>query len=175
MKTRATELRRRHRKILMWSIGIAIGVHVAVFAFSPTFQAEPMDGSGRKPEVVRPSDASPTLLDVLFGPPTITGRDGTRHVEPEARRLEKALAVKLPSGCTVFAADPAGALTGRVELSVDGQGESNVVRIAEHTGVPCADDVMTDLARDLRYHWLPDDRFPPPVHLVQPVTMAPAR
>ncbi len=173
MKTRATELRRRHRKILMWSLGIAIGVHAAVFALSPTFEAEPMDGSGRTPDVVRPSDAVPTFLDVLFGPPTITGPDGTTHVE--ARRLEKALAVKLPSGCTAFGTNSPVALEGRVELSVDGTGDSNVVKITERTGVPCVDDVMTGLARDLRYHWLPDERFPAPVHLVQPVTMTPAR
>ena len=30
------------------------------------------------------------------------------------------------------------------------------------------------LAGDLQYHWLPSERFPAPVHLVQPVTLVEA-
>ena len=42
MKTRAAELRQRDRRILIWSLSIAVVFHIALFLFWPTMEVEPL-------------------------------------------------------------------------------------------------------------------------------------
>ena len=41
-------------------------------------------------------------------------------------------------------------------------------------GDACGDQVIETVAGDLLYHWLPSERFPAPVDLIQPVTLTQA-
>jgi hypothetical protein len=62
-------------------------------------------------------------------------------------------------------------LRGYVRLQVLASGRTLVAGIDESTGDRCADRVILDLARDLLYRWIPNERFPAPVQLIQPVTL----
>ena len=53
-------------------------------------------------------------------------------------------------------------------------GHTLVDGIEESTGDECADQVILTLANDLFYRWIPSERFPAPVDLIQPVTLTQA-
>lgn len=172
MKTRSQQLRARGRKIFAWSLAIAAVVHVAVFLLTPGFRTELITSSEIRLE--RPGgapDGPPILLSLFFGPPTITATDGTTRTEPPERVLQAERLVLFPEDCPPLLLAGDAALRGRVRLRVNPSGRTKVVEVAVSTGNPCGDEVMTIVADALWYHWLPNDDYPPPVDLTQPVTM----
>lgn len=173
MSSRAAELRARHRKIFAWSLGVAVLLHVAVFWLSPTFRAEPLGGMEVQGYVETGTDGPLMELALFFGPPTIFPGDGEPWTEPAERVLEAGRVVRLSAGCEGFGLPVP--LTGRARLRVDPAGHTMAVEVAESTGEPCADEALTIVADALRYHWLPNERFPAPVEVVQPVTLVGAR
>ena len=58
---------------------------------------------------------------------------------------------------------------------VDEGGRTDDVEIEQSTGDACADEVLSRVAGDLWYRWLPSEEFPAPVDLVQPITLAETR
>ncbi len=172
MKTRSQQLRARGRKIFAWSLGIAAAIHAAVFLLTPGFRTELVTSSEIRLERPGGSAAgSPILLSIFFGPPTITAPDGTTHTEPPDRVLEAERLVLFPEDCPPLALTAETALRGRVRLRVNPSGRTKVVDVAGSTGNSCGDEVMSIVADALWYHWLPNDAFPPPVELTQPITM----
>lgn len=178
MKTRAAELRARHRTILGWSLGVAIVVHLAVFLLAPEFRTTPLASSDTDPQATDSATAATApsaVVDVLFGPPTISTPDGSTWSEPPERRLEARRGVALPPLCAAATHEGRTPLSGRVRLTVKASGRVDVTGLAESTGDSCADVVLTTVAGSLWYHWLPSERFPAPVELVQPVTLTDVR
>lgn len=171
MKSRSAQLRERHRRIFAWSLAAAVVVHLALFILTPAFRSE----TENQPEIrVLTVDRGPgpqTLVEVLFGPPAISALDGTVWPEPPDHLLKVSRLVRLPMGCGAVAPGGGGDLQGRVRLRVRASGLVDVVDVTESTGSSCGDSVMTILAGSLWYRWLPNDRFPPPVDLVQPLTL----
>ena len=168
--SRSRELRARHRRVLFWSFGVAALLHVAVLVIRPTYQVEPFVGSGL--EMV-PGDSTGmpgTPVTLFFGPPEIRGLEGVIHVEPVDRILEVPRAVDLSPACIADAGRRTA--SGRVRLSVGVLGYTDVVALEEGTGIPCWDSVLRAVAADLWYRWLPSERFPAPVDVIQPVTVS---
>lgn len=169
MKSRSEQLREKHRRVFRWSLGIAIVLHGALFAFLQ-FRVEPLAGSEEE-EIAEggPAEGRPFYVEVVFGPPEITGPDG--EVVREDRRLEADRTVLLPPECGVLARTREGQPHGRVRLRVRQSGRTDVVALTQSTGSVCGDEVVRMMAGALWYHWLPSERFPAPVDLIQPVTL----
>ena len=176
MRTRSEELRARNRRVFAVSYLIAALILGAIFVWSPAYDVEPLPSkeiervSAEEGEESTPP-TSPIFVQVLFGPPVISARDGTLWEEPEGRTLEVGRIVDIPGECQeVFASEPLP-IAGRVRLRVGGAGDADLVEVTESSGRPCFDQLIALVADALHYEWLPDDRFPPPVDLVQPVSI----
>lgn len=169
MKSRAQELRRKHRRILIGAFGVAIVLHVAGFFLLGGIRTEPE--LVFEPELEGIPAVGGAMVDVRFGPPFITLPDGTVEREPPERTLQVVRLVRLPLECTVLRDQRETMLSGSVRLRVGAQGLVEASELASSTGSPCADELMTGLADDLWYRWLPNERHPAPVELVQPVTL----
>lgn len=170
MARRTEELRRRNRTVLAWSLVAAVAIHAAVFLLAPVFHADPLPPGVSPPEEEPAAGfARPILLEVTFGPPRIAGRDGVVRTEPGERVLATRRLVPDQRGCTALARPPENPLRGAVRLRVGSSGRAVSLGVTESTGHACADRVLVEVADALRYHWLPDDRYPAPVDLVQPV------
>lgn len=172
MESRAAQLRDRHRRIFGWSLFAAVVLHVAVFVLSPTFRTELLDGPDAELRTTDASTEVPFFVDLLFGPPTISAPDGSLWTEPPDRVLQADHGVRLPAGCTELEGMP---LHGTVRLRVRASGRVDRATLTESTGSRCGDEVVAMVATDLWYQWLPNDRFPAPVELTQPVTVTEAR
>jgi hypothetical protein len=170
MKTRSDELREQSRRVLGWSLGIAALIHVAVFYFVSWSGTEGESGSGLTLLATAQWTGAP--VDVFFGPPKIFEPDGTLSTEAPDRVLEAARAIRLPPACSASALEVGTPGSGSVRLSVNGRGRVDSVALNESTGNACWDGVATQVAADLWYRWLPSDRFPAPVELLQPITVA---
>ena len=170
MKSRSEQLRERHRRVFQWSLGVAILLHGALFAFLQ-FRGEPLAASEEGEEIAEgsPGEGRPFYVEVVFGPPEITRPDG--ELVREDRRLEASRTVLLPPACGVLAQTREGEPHGRVRLRVSRSGRADVVGVTESTGSACGDEVVRMMAGALWYHWLPSERFPAPVDLIQPVTL----
>jgi len=168
--SRSEELRERHRRVFRWSLGIAVLLHVALFALWPRIQVQPLAGSEEE-EIAEgsPGDGRPFYVEVVFGPPEIMTTDG--RVVREDRHLEASRVVLLPPECGVLEQTADEKPHGRVGLRVWQSGRTDVVGIDQSTGSDCGDQVITMMAGALRYLWLPNERFPAPVDLIQPVTL----
>lgn len=150
----------------------ALAIHVAVFLLTPSFRTELLTSQEIR---LGPSGGSfeiPVLLALHFGPPTLTAPDGTAHREPPERVLDVERLVAFPEECAPFQGNGASALHGSVRLRVNPSGRTKVVDTEVSTGNPCGDEVMQIVAEALWYHWLPNDRYPAPVDVEQPITMA---
>jgi hypothetical protein len=169
VKSRSEQLRERQRRVFRWSLGIAILLHGALFAFVQ-FRTEPLAGWDEE-EVAEasPGEGRPFYVEVVFGPPEITRPGG--GVVREDRQLEADRTVLLPPGCGVLAQTIEGEPHGRVRLRVRRSGRTDVVEVTQSTGSACGDEVVRMMAGALWYHWLPNERFPAPVDLIQPVTL----
>lgn len=172
MRTSHRQHRSHYRRILGWSLAVAVAAHIAIFALSPDFEVEPLDGSRSEVVAAEANQRTPsTALEVLFGPPVITTADGSALREPPDRILRAARVTELPMLCLHLATDLRVPQSGAIRLSVNSMGHAAVIEVAESTGNACVDTILANTADALRYHWLPDDRFPAPVQLVQPVTL----
>lgn len=167
--SRSSELRAKHRRIFLLSLGAAVLLHVLAFVFWPTmqvdrtFEARPLTEAEAMPE------ANPTFVEVLFGPPDILDAEG--RLVREERSLEADHVLPLPPECAVAGRAPRLPAVGRVRLRVGFSGRATVVDLAESTGSECGDAVVASVADALQYEWLPDDRYPAPVDLIQPITL----
>ncbi len=157
-----------------WSFGLAALLHIAVFVLWPGFRIELLPGSDGRGETVSEAEGSPTFVDVFFGPPDIFEIDGTLSREPPERVLEADRVLQLPTECATLSQEGRTPAYGRVRLRVRPSGRADVIGIAQSTGDECGDDVIETVAGDLLYHWLPSERFPAPVDLIQPVTLTQA-
>jgi len=169
MRSRAAELRERHRRVFRISLGAAILIHVAVFALWPAFRTEPFPGSDREPQADGGGDGEPVYVQLLFGPPEIFERNG--QLFRETRRLEADHVLPLPLECVAPGRELRLPARGRLQLRVWKSGRADVTELVESSGSECGDAVITAGADALHYHWLPNERFPAPVELIQPVTL----
>lgn len=138
MTSRSEELRRKYRTIFAWSLGVAVIVHVVIFVVMPRFHAKsPLagDAKGGPPNAI---GGPPTMVLLVFGPPTLTKKSGGTWTEPPDHMLR-------------------------------------TTKLTRSTGDRCGDEILTEMADALVYHWLPTERFPAPVDLLQPVTVIGAR
>jgi len=171
MTTRSQQLRARDRKVLLWALFIAAAIHVAVFVLMPAFRATPVTGSDRDTTSAEAVVASPAIVSVVFGPPTILIGDSAEVTQPPDHTLRASRAVQLSTQCAWLANNLPSPLIARFRLRVAVTHEAKDVRLVETSGNVCADDALVDATRDLVYHWLPDARFRAPVQLVQPVAL----
>lgn len=183
MKTRSQELREKHRRVLAWGFIVAGLVHVGVlFALpSPQDDASAFSDGNRTPGGGGEAASDPGLeavggeadvaiyVRVLFGPPDIFDQDGNLVRKPEDRELGTARMVRLPSGCGDLG--PLLPAEGRVQIRAWGSGHTDIIDLIEGTGSECGDQIITAVSDALWYRWLPNERFPAPVDLIQPVRL----
>ncbi len=171
MNSRSEMLRRRDRKVFGWALAVAVALHVAVFVLFPGFRfrvfhaGEVELGSGSR------SGSPAVSVEVVFGAPTITDHAGVEWPEPPEHILEAGRVVPVPGECASAIGRTRLPVTGSVRLIVGGSGRASVAHMVQSMGEPCADEIMKVVAEALRYLWLPSERFPNPVDLVQPVTL----
>lgn len=170
-KKRSEQVREQNRRALAWGLVIAAVLHVAFFALSPTWEAEPSEGWTKGSEEEAPEFATPVFVRISFGPPAIEAPDGTIHQEPADRMLEAERLVRLPEPCREEAESAGELPSGSVRLRVNAGGRVTATAIEESTGLTCGDELITMVADALWYRWLPSERHPAPVELVQPVTL----
>lgn len=94
MTTRSQQLRARDRKVLLWALFIAAAVHVAVFVLMPAFRAALLPGSDRETTNAESPVATPAIVSVVFGPPTILLGDSTEVTQPPDRTLHASRAMQ---------------------------------------------------------------------------------
>lgn len=175
MPSRAEELRKKHRRILACSLGVAALLHIGFFVFAPS-------GSGSGWELQPTFDTTATAqagdpgqLAVVFGPPKITLEDGTVRQEPPDRTLEvrdvDVAHILLERDCEGVRAKGLDSAEGAVELRVNERGRAIEAEVAESPGDECKERVFTAIAGSLLYHWLPDEEAPAPVDLIQPMRL----
>ena len=167
LATRSAELRRRHRKVLGWSLagGLLLHLGAALLITWPDAEGRTILGE----QMAAGAWTGPPIA-FIFGPPTIRGRADGGSDEVVDRTLEAERSLPLPAECgrTPGAASSAPA---RLHLRLDEQGRVSTLSLAGSTGDPCWDAVAMEVAPHLHYQWLPSPRFPHPVELEQPVWM----
>ncbi len=169
MSRRHERIRQRERRVLAWSLALAAFAHLAVLVWWPGIRfAFETDDDIR---LAGPSEGTPVFVDLLFGPTEIVGPDGGTFHEPPEHVLAADRVLRLPTECTALAEEGRTPTSGRVRLSIDTNGYTELRGLVGSTGDPCGDEVITAAADALRYRWLPNDRFPAPVDVIQPVTL----
>ena len=113
-------------------------------------------------------------MDVRFDPPEILRPDGPALREPPERVLQVVRLLRLPADCEALRDAPEDGFAATVRLTVAADGRADVVRLTTGSGHDCIDGLLLSLADDLRYGWLPDERYPAPVRLDQPITLVEA-
>ncbi len=172
METRSQVLRRRHRRILRWSLAIAALLHVAALWFLPWFR--PDAGGAAGAELVEATSPIPggVLFNVYFGPPAIVASDDSVSREPASRFLKTSRVAAPPAGCRGEPWMARESASGSVRLVVAEDGHADATEVLESSGSPCWDHLLMGIAGDLRFHWIPNSRFPAPVVVHQPVTLS---
>lgn len=171
LSSRSQQLRRQHRKILGWSIAVAVVAHVLVLFFGPWFPSSL--ATGPRTELVE-GTAPPfggLAVTVIFDAPALEEEDGSLAQEPDWRILSASRSIPPPIACRDHDWLALPFAKGRVWMTVGDTGRPDTVTVAESTGDRCWDGVMVGLAGDLRYRWLPNDDFAAPVEVFQPVTL----
>lgn len=171
MSRRSADRRKRDRRVLRVSLGIAVVLHVAALGLitwsrgAPTWQPDS--------DAVRLEEDpwTGTPVTVFFGPPRIVQVDGTLSEEPADRILEAVRVLHMPPICLTREIATAAPGLGEVRLTVNTDGRIDAVTLTRSTGDDCWDRVATRVAGDLWYRWLPSDRFPAPLELFQPLTV----
>lgn len=174
-RTRSEELRERNRRVLLWSLGVASVLHVAAFVLWPEYTVEPLTAPDAKLETLGDTGGIALYVEVTFGPPEIFERDGTISVDSPRRQLEAARVLRLPQECARLTDPEALPYRGSVRLGLGTEGRAEAGGIVASTGDACADQVIRTVADALWYRWLPNERFPAPVDLIQPVTLVEAQ
>ena len=175
MSGRSTELRRRERRVFGVSFGIAVVLHVVVLGFVAWSRVAPEWSP--ESETIRLVGGSwtGTPIDVFFGPPKIYEADGSIAEEPPDRILEAVRLLQMPPVCLAREIPPSAPGFGQVRLTVNSSGRIDAVSLDQSTGDVCWDLVAIRVAGDLWYQWLPSERFPAPLELLQPLTVALSR
>jgi len=171
MGRRSEELRKRDRRILAWSLAAAALVHVAVFALAPSIRVEPLGGSDVELDTTGVAGGANASVRVFFGAPTVVIADRAAWTAPPERVLSAEREVRLPDDCFGLASEARTPIGSRVALRIRASGRVDVLGLVASSGDRCADQVLKDVAADLWYHWLPNERFEAPVNVEQPVTL----
>lgn len=118
------------------------------------------------------------FVDVHFGPPEIFLPDGTTWNEPRERVLDvrnfDLLEVHLPEACYDGPQRGLVPAEARLRLELNVLGRISDAKVESSEGDACRDGMLTAIAESLWYHWLPNEEFPAPVDLIQPVRMVAA-
>lgn len=179
MNTRSEQLRRRSRRVFVVSFLVAAVLHVAILFGMPAFHAVLPDGPASAEGDVVSVATRWQRFDVEFGPPEITDADRRIWVEPATRVLRvqdvEISDLREPVACDGRTLESIVPTSGRVRVRLAESGRVTVATIAESTGDACRDDILTAIAASVWYHWIPNDRFPAPVDLVQPLSVTEAR
>ncbi len=173
MKSRE-ERRRSERRVMLWSLTIAAVVHVLALLSLPGLRPSEFEDLEDQRDELTVVAGSAIPLDLFFGPPVIWGAEGRLNLEPPERVLEEGRAVFVSANCKRLIEESTDVMHGTVRLSVLETGLVDVIGVVESTGTVCGDYVIERVAGDLLYRWLPNDEFPAPVELVQPLTFAAA-
>ena len=170
-RSRADALRRQNRRIYFWSFGVAVVAHLLLIFFGPWFRTGP--GSIAGTELVEGGEASwgGLPITVFFGPPAIVSPDGSLSQQPEERTLSATRKVPIPVGCASNDWWALDGVNGRVRLLVNARGRIDDVELTESTGDICWDGILTAVAGDLLFRWLPSESHPAPVEVRQPVAL----
>jgi hypothetical protein len=171
MGRRSEEVRRRDRRILAWSLAAAALVHVAIFALAPSIRVEPFGGSDVELDTTGVAGGANATVKVLFGSPTIVVADRAAWTAPPERVLTAEREVHLRDDCFGLATEGRTPASSRVGLRIRASGRVDVLGVVSSSGDACADQVLKEVAADLWYHWLPNERFEAPVDVEQPVTL----
>lgn len=171
MRTRSEQLREKHRRILAWSLGGAVAIHLAVFLLVPEFQVEPLGGSDTVLDTTGVASGANATVELLFGPPSVRQTDGSHWTAPPDRVLSAERDVRLEADCLAFPREGRLPLRGVAHLRVRPSGRVGLQGLSTSTGDTCGDRIIKEAADALWYRWLPDERFPAPVEVVQPVTL----
>ncbi len=171
MSRRSEERRKRERRVLGWSLGVAALVHVVVFAVAPPMQVEPMVGTDVELDTTGAPGGANAMVRVFFGPPTVILAERERWTAPSERVLSAEREVRLEEACLTLAGDGRTPVAGQVGLRIRASGRVDLLGLEASSGDPCADRILTEVAGDLWYHWLPNERFGAPVQVIQPVTL----
>ena len=170
MGERIARRRRAERKVFVWGWSVAAVLHLIVFLSWRDAREVRVTEPNPDFETVEILDREPIPLDLFFGPPAIRNTAGGISVEPPERYLEVDRLVYLPSNCEALIGGSGAVVRGSVRLAVNETGRTDVRGIVQSTGYPCADAVLQRIAGDLWYRWLPNEEFPAPVELVQPLS-----
>lgn len=167
MPNRREQHRRSARRIFRWSLAVAVALHVIVFLTVPGLRTSVV--AAFRDQTGDPDLPSALPLDLFFGPPSIENASGELLLEPPERVLHTDRLVSLPATCRAIIKGSGTVMRGSVSLTVGPEGFTDVHGIVESTGFPCGDGTLERVAGDLWYRWLPNDEFPAPVQLIQPM------
>jgi hypothetical protein len=171
MSRRSNEIRQRDSRVLRISLGIAVVLHIAALGLIAWSKVAPTWRPDAEAVRLEEDAWTGTHVAVFFGPPRIVQPDGTLSEEPPDRILEAARVLRMPPICMTREIATAAPGLGEVRLTVNARGRIDAVALTRSTGDACWDQVATRVAGDLWYRWLPDERFPAPLELLQPLTV----
>lgn len=157
--------------MLAWSLVVAAVAHAAVFLLAPGFRAEPLSRPDVELDTTGVAGGANASVRVFFGPPTVNTREGSDWTAPPDRVLSAERAVRLQGACVRLTVEGRTPVGGRVGLRIRASGRVDILGVVSGTGDSCADLILAEVAGDLWYHWLPNDRFEAPVNVEQPVTL----
>ena len=172
MSKRIAQRRRSDRRVLVWCLALAGLLHVVVFLVVPVYQRAAVERASLSLELTDAPAPGATRLDLFFGPPAIRYASGGVSFEPPERFLETERLVHVPTACLGRIRSSGNAISGSVRLRVKVTGRVDVLGTARSSGIRCADELLERVAGDLRYHWLPNDDYPAPVELTQPMRLS---
>lgn len=172
MSERIAQRRKAERKVFIWGWSVAAALHVILFLGWRESREVRVTVPNPDLESVEIVDREPIPLELFFGPPAISNPTGGISVEPPERVLEVDRLVYLPGNCKALVKGSGAIVRGSVRLAVGETGRVDVRGIFRSTGFPCGDAVLQRIAGDLWYRWLPNDEFPAPVELIQPLSFA---
>lgn len=175
MSTRSEQLRRQHRRILGWSLGVAVVAHILVFVLSPTFRTQPLMGADTELDTLGLAAGANAVADLLFRAPILQLADDSSRATPAERTLETQREVRVPERCLYLTDGSRAPVVSHIRLRVRASGRVDVLGIERTSGDACADDILREAAGALWYHWLPSERFPAPLELDQPVMLVGVR
>ena len=170
MSERIAQRRRAQRKVFIWGWSVAAALHLVVFLSWRESREVRVTVPNADFETVEIVDREPIPLELFFGPPAISNAAGGVSLEPPERHLEVDRLVFLPAGCRALIRGSGAIVRGSVRLAVDETGRTDVRSISQSTGFPCGDAVLRRIAGDLWCRWLPNEEFPAPVELIQPLS-----
>lgn len=155
----------------------AVAFHGALFVFFFVVRADVQSDFSTAEER---EGESPILgfVDVHFGPPEIIREDGTVWKEPPERVLEvqnlNLLELHLPPECFDGRERALVPLEARLQLELNVFGRIAAAAVESSAGDACGDGFLIAIAESLWYQWLPNEEFPAPVDLVQPMRVVAA-